>query len=142
MPDIYDEFAEMAREMLSPTSSGGLGQGRIELKRYPQDRDSLEPWTPVDSNDSPVEREVLRAAASVIRSRFNSSSGYSGETAILEGDIRIVAAVPSIEWTLSDKSPLYVSIDNGPDMPVVLSSSIPEAGTPVAIELIVRGPKK
>ena len=141
MTDIYDEFAVMAREMLSPTSRGGLGQGTIVLLRYSQERNDLEPWKPAPSAQQPV-RETLLGAASVVRSRFNSGSGMSGDTVVLEGDIRIIASIPTMDWMLDTKRPLFVTIDGGVEMPVVMSSTLPSAGTPVALELIVRGPSK
>ena len=143
MADFYDEMAEMASEMLSPTSEGGLGQGTVVLiRRAPGPRNDLEPWNP----PSPTEhRETLKAAVSIIQSRFSSSAGYMGETTILEGDLQAVAAVPkAIDWIPggSDNATFYLQLDGGNEIPIIQVSTIPEAGTPVAVIFIARGPKR
>lgn len=142
MADFYQEMAQMAEEMLAPTSQGGLGQGKVELIRKTVVRDELEPWQlPTET----VQRETLRAAVSIIQSRFSSSAGYMGETMILEGDLQVVAAVPKqLDWIPGgqNSATLYVQLDDGLEIPVVQVSTIPEAGTPVAIIFVARGPKR
>lgn len=142
MADFYDEMAQMADELLSPTSQGGLGQGTVELIRRTATKDPLEPWQkPVVTE----QRELLKAAVSIVQSRFSSSAGYMGETMILEGDLRVVSAVPKeIDWIPggTDSVSMFVQLDGGLEIPVVQVSTIPEAGIPVAIVFIARGPKR
>lgn len=142
MADFYDEMAQMADELLSPTSQGGLGHGTVELIRRTATKDPLEPWQkPVVTE----QRELLKAAVSIVQSRFSSSAGYMGETMILEGDLRVVSAVPKeIDWIPggTDSVSMFVQLDGGLEIPVVQVSTIPEAGIPVAIVFIARGPKR
>lgn len=46
MSDFYSDMAKMVKDLLAPTSSGGLGQGKITLRKYTPTGliDEARPW--------------------------------------------------------------------------------------------------
>ena len=128
MADFYQEMAQMADELLAPTSQDGLGQGRIELiRKLPDIRNQAEPWSPISV---PPQREVLRAV-----SIADKSGELIEEGSIVYGKVTIKSAVPKMtDWHLgSGGARLYISVDNGPERPVKEFKTIPDAGTPVVV---------
>lgn len=121
---FYGRMADVADRLL-----GRFQQGEVVLTRsMPGEPDPDRPWQPVE----PVEQsESLQAVVS-------GAQEYADGQTVLETDLRIVAAVPAIDWRPGGGAVLSVSID-GREMAVVRARGIPEAGTAAAIELIVRG---
>lgn len=134
---FYSEMAGMARDLLKPDEQGGLGQGEIVLIRTkPGAVDENEPWKPVEPT---VAQETLSAAASGALPSGQQSVEYGDGVTILSTDIKVIAAVPVLDWrmTSADGSVLSMTIDGRP-MTVVRVRGVPEAGTTSAVEFIVR----
>lgn len=125
--DFYDEMAEFVDEILGPTSEDGLGQTGVELivRRTTENPDGS--WLPPLIED---EVETLRAAA-------NGALAFADGTAILATDIVVVSSVPQLEWRLGEDYTLFVSV-NGKIHSVVSSRAMPAAGTPTAVQFIIR----
>jgi hypothetical protein len=124
---FYDDMAAMAAELLAPEAEGGLGQGTVVLVRTtPGTPDPAQPWLAVSPT---VVTETLRAAVS-------GAAKYADGVTILATDLRIVAAVPTMDWRMGSDV-LSLTID-GRQATIIQARGIPEAGTPAAIEFIAR----
>lgn len=104
-------------------------QGEVVLARtMPGEPDPERPWVEVP----PVEQtEVLRAVVS-------GAQEYADGQTVLETDLRIVAAVPALDWRPGNDAVLSLTIDERP-LTIVRARGIPEAGTATAVEFIARG---
>jgi hypothetical protein len=124
---FYDDIAAMAAELLAPEADGGLGQGSVVLIRTtPGTPDPEEPWVAVVPT---TETETLRAVVS-------GAAKFADGVTILATDLRIVAAVPVMDWRMGSDV-LSLTIDGRPAT-IVRARGIPAAGTPAAIEFIAR----
>lgn len=129
MADFYDEMALVAIEMLSPTSQGGLGQGRIELIRTTPGTPGANPWDPVE----PVtETELLKGAVRGVDKRLVGTN--VGDAVILASDRQAICATPKMDYTAGDT----LSVDGKP-VHIISVENIPAAGTRVAVKFLIRG---
>lgn len=130
MADFYEDMQRMATELLAPSSEGGFGQGSVVLTYQALGQpDPSRPWEPVVNPDPEIQE--LRAAVT-------SAKKYADGQTILATDVRLVAAVPRINWRLAAGVTIKVEIDGRPPLTVIRSRGLPDAGTPAAIELIAR----
>lgn len=129
MADFYSEMNQMARDLLKPTSQGGLGQGEITLSRTtPGTPDEDEPWVPVEPT---VTTETLDGAVRGVDKRLVGTE--AGSTVILASDRQAIVTVPAMNYTAGD----VLSVDGVP-VHVVSVENIPAAGTTVAVKFIIR----
>lgn len=128
MADFYQSMAEMASELLSPTSQGGLGQGNIVLSRTT----TVAPENPWESPQTSRVRETLRGAAKGVDSRLVGVE--IGGTVILASDRQVICAVPEMDYVAGDT----ISIDGKP-VHIISVQNIPAAGVRSAVRFVVRG---
>lgn len=127
------EMQAMVSDLLRPDTDGGLGQVTIELTRtvpgvVAPDRD----WEAVPP--ASIETEQLLAAAS-------GADEYADGTTVLKTDLRIVSAVPTIDWRMpvaGESARLSLTLDGRP-VEIVRVRGMPPVGVPVAVEFIARG---
>jgi|SRR5690625_2120310 len=130
MADFYAEMATMTRELLAPTSAGGLGQGRITLTRLtPGTPDPDAPWEPVEPLKQTVE---LRGAVRGIDSRLVGTE--RGSTVLLSSDREAICEVPPMEYQPGD----VLAVDGVP-VHVIAVENIPAAGVTSAVRFTIRG---
>jgi len=130
MSDFYDDLADMASELLAPASSGGLGQGVIQLIRVtPGAVDPDKPWLPVEPTEKP---ETLKAAVRGVDSRLVGTE--VGSAVILASDRQVICAPPAMGYQAGD----ILSVD-GVRVTVLSVERIPAAGTVSAVRFIIRG---
>lgn len=130
MADFYTEMAQMARDLLAPTSLGGLGQGTITLTRMvPGTPNPETPWIPVE----PVPETVTVRGA--VRGVSKELIGTEvGSAVIVASDRQAITEVPTIAYTAGDT----LSVDGKPVM-VLSVQNIPAAGVVSAVKFIIRG---
>lgn len=129
MADFYSSMGQMARELLAPTSQGGLGQGTIVLSRVVQGPPPQNPWEPPTTS---TESETLGGA---VRGVSKELIGVEmGGTIILASDRQAICTVPSMGYTAGDT----LVIDGAP-VNIVAVQNIPAAGVTSAVRFIVRG---
>lgn len=128
MADFYSEMAQMAEELLAPTSEGGLGQGSIVLSRQtsvPGDN----PWGP------PVTTSITETLKGAVRGVSKELIGAEvGGTVILASDRQAICAPPSMGCTAGD-----TLVVDGVPVHIVAVQNIPAAGTVSAVRFIIRG---
>jgi|SRR5690625_4264232 len=128
MADFYSEMAQMATELLSPTSQGGLGQGSIVLSRQtsvPGDN----PWEP------PVTASKTETLKGAVRGVSKELIGVEmGGTVILASDRQAICAPPSMGYAAGD-----TLVVDGVPVYIVAVQNIPAAGTVSAVRFIIRG---
>lgn len=130
MADFYSEMNQMARDLLKPTSQGGLGQGEITLSRTtPGTPDEDEPWVPVEPT---VTTETLDGAVRGVDKRLVGTE--AGSTVILASDLIAICTVPTMGYTAGD----VLSVDGVP-VHIVSVENIPAAGIAAAVRFIIRG---
>lgn len=129
MSDFYQSMQQMARDLLAPTSSNGLGQGTIVLKRItPGTPDAAAPWIPVLPQ---VTTQTLKGA---VRGADSKLIGVEmGGTVILPSDRVAITEVPSIDYEAGD----VFSID-GKEVTVLAVEPIPAAGVRSAVKWVLR----
>ncbi len=129
MSDFYSDLATMASELLAPTSQNGLGQGVIQLIRVTQGVvDSDKPWLPVQPTE---QTELLKGAVKGVSSKLVGTE--VGSAVILASDREAICAAPAMQYQAGD----ILSVD-GVRVNILSVQRIPEAGTTVAIKLIIR----
>lgn len=120
----------MARELLAPTSHGGLGQGEILLTRTTlAPPDPATPWIPADPT---IETERLDGAVRGVDRKLVGTE--AGSTVILASDRQAIVTVPVMAYTAGD----VLSVDGVP-VHIISVEKIPAAGTTVAVRFILRG---
>lgn len=125
---FYDELAAMAKDLLKPDAAGGLGQGVVVLSRTTQGvPDANQPWLPVTPT---VATETLLAAVS-------GAEKYADGVTILDTDLKIIAAIPALDWRMATGVVLGLTID-GRAVTILRVRVIPDAGTPAAVEFLAR----
>lgn len=130
MADFYDDLAAMASDLLAPTSSGGLGQGVIELIRVtPGVADPDKPWLPVDPTE---QTELLKGAVKGVSSELVGTE--AGSAVILASDREVICAPPTMQYQAGD----LLSVD-GVRVNILSVERIPAAGTVSAVKFIIRG---
>lgn len=130
MADFYADMAKMARNLLAPTSQGGLGQGELKLTRItPGVPDPDRPWDPVE----PITETVtINGAVSGVSAQLVGTQ--VGDAVLSATDRVAITEVPSIEYTAGD----VLSVDGKPVI-VLAVRNIPAAGTPSAVKFFIRG---
>lgn len=129
MADFYSEMADMARDLLQPTSSGGLGQGRLTISREGLSTPGPNPWDPVVPGERIVEK--LDGAVRGIDKRMIGTEVEG--VVIMASDLQAICAVPSMEFQPGDT----FAVDGKP-VHVIAMENIPAAGTPSAVRFIIR----
>lgn len=130
MADFYEDMANVTRELLAPTSQGGLGQGNVVLSRkIPGTPDPDAPWLPVEDT---FERETLLAAVRGVSKELVGTE--AGGTVILASDRQAICAPIAMGYTAGDT----LIIDDIP-VHIVAVQNIPAAGITSAIRFIIRG---
>jgi hypothetical protein len=130
VPEFYTEMAQAARELLAPTSEGGLGQGDIALVRYTPAPPTANPWEP----PAPPEREitVLDGAARGVGKELIGAPVENGGQ-IVATDLTVIVAPwggayePGDVLTVDDESVTVLKVEN-----------IPAAGPVCAVRFVVR----
>lgn len=130
MADFYAEMATMARDLLAPTSAGGLGQGQIVLTRIIQGTpDPATPWIP------PTEAQESETIRGAVRGVSKELVGTEvGGTVLVASDRQAICEVPAMAYTAGD----ILSIDGVPVM-ILSVSNIPAAGVASAVRFVIRG---
>lgn len=129
MADFYQEMQQMARDMLAPTSHGGLGQGVLVLTSVtPGTPDPLEPWKPVTPQKTTL---TLRGAVKGVSSKLIGVE--VGGTVIVATDREAITEVPSIAYKAGD----LFSVD-GKEVRVLSVQPLPAAGTACAVRWVIR----
>lgn len=128
MADFYAQMAAMTRDLLSPTSQNGLGQGKIELSRtetVPGDN----PW------DEPTTTQTTIEIKGAVRGVDTRLVGVEvGGTVLLASDRMAITEVPSMEYKAGDT----LSVDGKP-VHVIAVEKIPAAGITSAVRFFLRG---
>lgn len=128
MADFYSDLAQMARELLAPTSQGGLGQGTITLTRASPGTPGPNPWDPVTPTTQTV---TIRGAVRGISKELVGAE--VGGTVLLASDRVAICEVPGIEYTAGD----VLAVDGIP-VHVIAVEKIPAAGTTAAVRFVIR----
>ncbi|WP_394065417.1 hypothetical protein [Alcaligenes sp. WGS1538] len=130
MADFYQEMAQMARDLLAPTSQGGLGQGEIKLTRkVPGTPDPTKPWEPVEPT---THTETIRGAVRGVSKELIGTE--VGGTVILASDRQAICEVPKMQYTAGD----VLSVDGVP-VHIIAFEKIPAAGVTSAVRFTIRG---
>lgn len=128
MSDFYEQMGQMARELLAPTSAGGLGQGRLELVRsvnIPPDN----PWDP------PIPKQQVESIDGAVRGVDSRLVGVEvGGTVILASDRVAITEVPKMGYEAGD----VLTVDGRP-VNIIAVEKIPAAGITSAVRFIIRG---
>lgn len=130
MGDFYDDMAGVARELLAPTSQGGLGQGSIVLVRYTPGPTPPNAWDPPSE---PARTETaLNGAASGVSKEMVGVEASPGTT-IVATDLQIIVA----PWGGAVEPADVLELDGSP-VTILSVQNIPAVGTPAAIRFVVR----
>lgn len=129
MSDFYSELADMARELLAPTSQNGLGQGTIMLTHVtPGTPDPAEPWKPVQPQTT---TQTLRGAVRGVSKELIGTE--AGGTIILASDRQAITEVPTLGYEPGD----LFGVD-GQEVFVIRVDNIPAAGVTSAVRWVIR----
>lgn len=126
---FYEDMANMARELLSPASQNGLGQGHLTISREGESTPGPHPWDPVVPGERIVEK--LDGAVRGIDKRMVGTE--VGSVVLMASDLQAICAVPVMTWQPGDT----FAVDGKP-VHVVAMENIPAAGTPSAVRFIIR----
>lgn len=128
--DFYAEMAGVVREMLAPTSAGGLGQGTIELVRYLDAPAPANPWDPPATQEREI--TVLDGAARGVGKDLIGAPVENGGQ-IIATDLSVIVA----PWGGSYEPADVLTIDGDP-VTILKVENIPAAGITCAIKFVVR----
>jgi hypothetical protein len=129
MSDFYQDMQKMARDLLAPTSSNGLGQGTLVLTSItPGTPDPTKPWEPVTPQTTTL---TLRGAVKGVSSKLIGVE--VGGTVIVATDKEAITEVPSIAYKAGD----LFSVD-GKEVRVLSVQPLPAAGTACAVRWVIR----
>lgn len=128
MANFYAEMAQVARDLLAPTSAGGLGQGQIVLSRITQGVPPND-WTPPEET---IQSETIRGAVRGISKELVGTE--VGGTVLLMSDRQAICEVPVMAYTAGD----ILSVDGVP-VTILSVSNIPAAGVTSAVRFLIRG---
>lgn len=130
MADFYTEMAGVARSLLSPTSQGGLGQGKIELVRYTPGPPPANEWDPPSA---PVRNVTLLNGAARGVSKEMIGTEVAPGTAIISTDLIIIVA----PWAGAYEPGEVLELDAKPVI-ILKVENIPAVGILSAVRFIVR----
>lgn len=129
MSHIYQEMAQMTRDLLAAASTGGLGQGELKLTRVtPGTPDPLKPWLPVQPQTT---TQTLKGAVRGVDSKLVGTERNGA--VLLSSDLVAITEVPSIDYEAGD----VFSID-GKEVTVLDVEPIPAAGIRSAVKWFLR----
>ncbi|WP_311271044.1 hypothetical protein [Sphingobium sp. WCS2017Hpa-17] len=135
MGDFYDDMRAVGRELLAPTSAGGLGQGEIAITRYVAGPAPVNPW---DAPSPPTpERIPLDGAARGVGKELVGTPVENGGQ-IVATDLLVIVAVPESGYNADDYEPADVLEIDGAPVTVMSVKNIPAAGIPCAIQFVAR----
>lgn len=131
MADFYSEMQAMARDLLAPTSQGGLGQGTITLTRRIRipPENSWEDPTWVTTTE-----EVRGAVSGVSKELIGAPAGEPDGPVIVASDRQAMCAVPIMAYEAGDT----LSVDGRP-VTILRVDNIPAAGIAAAVRFVIRG---
>ena len=98
MADFYSQMADMTRDLLQPTSEGGLGQGRLTMSREGEAVPGANPWDPVVPGERIVEK--LDGAVRGIDKRMIGTE--VGGVVLMASDRQAICAAPVMTWQPGD----------------------------------------
>lgn len=128
MADFYSKMAAMTRDLLSSTSQGGLGQGKIELTKIT----ALPPANPWDEPTTTERTVQIKGAVRGIDAKL---IGVEMDGMVLLASDRVaITEVPPVEYQAGDT----LSIDGKP-VHVISVEKIPAAGVTSAVKFYIRG---
>lgn len=131
MSDFYTDMAAMVTNMLSPSSSGGLGQGTVELSIVtPGVVNPEKPWEPPAGGGETL--VTLKAAARGVGADMIGK--VVDGTVLVNSDRVLICAVPDASVT-----PGSTVVIDGTSAIVLGVEMIPAAGVAAAVRLFVRG---
>lgn len=130
MADFYDDMAQMARELLAPTSEGGLGQGVIELVTYTPGAAGPDPWSP--PAEPTRNATVLDGVARGVGKELIGTPVENGGQIVATDLIATVAP-----WGGEIDPAQVLEIDGSP-VTILSVEDIPAAGTVCAVQMVVR----
>lgn len=130
MSDFYDEMAAMTRELLAPTSGGGLGQGSIALVRYVDGPPPANPWDP-PSEPTTVVTPLDGAARGVAKELIGAPVETGGQ--IVATDLQVIVS----PWGGAYEPGDVLNLDDSP-VTILKIDNIPAVGTVCAIRFVVR----
>lgn len=130
MADFYSEMAQTARELLAPTSQGGLGQGTITLVRYVAGPAPTNPWD-APSPSTPQVTALDGAARGVGKELIGAPVETGGQ--IVATDLQVIVAPWGGAYDPGD----VLKIDGVP-VTVLKVENIPAAGTVCAVKFVAR----
>lgn len=130
MADFYADMAKMAKDLLKPTSQGGLGQGAITLTRVTPGAPN--PDRPYDPVQPVTQTTTLNGAVRGVNKELVGTE--IGGTIIVASDRQAICDVPSIAYTAGD----VLTVDGVP-VNVLAVENIPAAGIPAAVKFTIRG---
>lgn len=127
---FYQSMQQMARDLLAPTSQGGLGQGELVLHHNTiPDPDPNKPW---EIPEPIVQMELIRGAVRGVSQELIGKE--VGGAVIVASDLEAICEVPQIPYTVGDN--LYVDSD---PMKIIDIHKIPAAGVTAAVRFLIRG---
>lgn len=130
MTDFYSEMADVAREMLAPTTEGGLGQGAIQLVRLIPGDAPTNAWDP-PAEPTPEIITLNGAASGVAKELIGAPVENGGQ--IVATDRQVIVAPWGGEYEPTDALKL-----DGVAVTILKVSNIPAVGTVCAIRFVVR----
>lgn len=130
MSDFYDDMRQTARELLAPTSQGGLGQGSIALVRYVAGAPGPDPWSPPSEPMRQI--TALKGAARGVGKELIGAPVETGGQVVATDLVVIVAP-----WG-GEVDPAQVLEVDGSPVTILSVKNIPAAGTVCAVQMVVR----
>lgn len=137
MADFYDDMAAFAREILAPTSRGGLGQGQVTIHRRALALpDPSAPW------EQPQGYRIDEAAVAYAAVNPNENTLIDGT--VINTDEMIVTT-PAVDLDLvigrgGASFTLTASDGTFTEAPVTKISKIPPIGKLVCVQFVIKGP--
>ena len=135
MGDFYDDMRAVGRDLLAPTSGGGLGQGEIAITRYAAGPPPDNPWD-APSPPTPTRIPLDGAARGVGKELVGTPVENGGQ--IIATDLLIIVSVPESGYSANDYQPTDVLEIDGSPVTVMSVKNIPAAGPPCIIQFVAR----
>lgn len=127
---FYEDMAATARDLLAPTSDGGLGQGVIELVAYIPGVDGPDPWSPPSAPTRSV--TTLDGAARGVGKELVGTPVENG------GQIVATDLVVTVAPWGGAINPAHVLEVDGSPVTILSVKNIPAAGTLCLVQMVVR----
>lgn len=127
---FYEDMAAMTRDLLAPTTDGGLGQGVLELVTYVPGVTGPDPWSPPSAPTRSV--VTLDGAARGVGKELVGTPVENGGQ-IVATDL-VVTVAP---WGGAINPAQVLEVDGSP-VTILSVKNIPAAGTVCAVQMVVR----